>query len=347
MTKKITLILISSIVILCGCWKKQQHEITAPEIPVYTLSGSVFDMDSGENLSDIIVSLSPVDMIYDYDFSGAIDTSDAKGRFEFLEITPGSYQITCLRNSFAVVDEQIVLDHADKETAVALPKALVARNSYAPPEFPAFQGIAWKNSDTFAGVGQFRDNPDDPIHNALASGSFTVGFKKLGSARYTRDNPPFFALAYLGRFWTTDGSENKTRLWSIDPARGRVDGEIQVEFGLRDLTSDKRNLWATTSLGKIVKFGEHPSKVEQTFDVEASQPYGIALADDGMWITDLSRNLVLKLDKNLKPMASFRPFGWDENTGIYTLSNLLYLAMDYSGNLWANNGTATFKFDLD
>ena len=114
-------------------------------------------MDSGENMAGIIINIIPVDMIYDYDFTGASDTTDAKGQFEFAEITPGSYQLQCIRNSFAVLDENLVVEHADKQTQIALPKPIIARTSYGPPHYPSLQGIVWKNSDTFAGVGVYRD----------------------------------------------------------------------------------------------------------------------------------------------------------------------------------------------
>ena len=334
-------------ILLSNCWKKQQHEITAPETPVYTISGNISDMDSGDVLPDIIVSIVPIDMIYDSDFTGATDTTNAKGEFGFSEMTPGSYQFTCYRNSFPVMDENFVLDHADKEAQIAIPKALVARVSYGPSVFPAFQGIAWKNSDSFSGVGIFKDNFDDQPQNVVAVGNYMDGFAKVGSARYTRDNPGFYGLSYLGRFWTTDGSENKTKLWSIDPARGNIDGETTVDFGLRDLTSDKNNLWATTSLRKIVKFGVHPSKIDQVFEVEATQPYGIAWSKDGIWVSDFEQNLLLKLNQNMQVESSYRAFAWDENRGIYLLSNLSYLAFDFSNNLWANDGSMTFKFKMD
>ena len=348
--KKATILIIVLLllaILITSCWKKQQHEITAPETPVYSITGRVADMDSGDILPDIIVSLVPIDLIYDYDFTGAVDTTNSKGEFQFSEMTPGSYQFTCFRNSFPVIDENFVLDHADKQTLIVIPKPIVAREGYGPSVFPSFRGITWKNSGAFAGVGIYKAHSDDAAESVVIVGSYLDGFAKVGSARYTRENPDFYSLAYLGRFWTTDGNESKTKLWSIDPARGNVDGETLVEFGLRDLTSDKQNLWATTSLRKIVKFGEHPSKVEQVFDVQASQPYGIAWSQNGMWITDFESNLLLKLDKNMQVETSYRTFGWNDESGVFPLSNLRYLAFDFSNNLWANDGSNTFKFKIN
>jgi hypothetical protein len=347
MYRKTIIIALLMISLLTGCWKKQKHEITAPETPVYNVTGTIIDIDSNEIMPGVVVIIFPIDMIYDYDFVSATDTTNAQGEFEFKEITPGSYQIQCFRNSFAVLDENLVVDHGDKETEIALPTPIVARTTYGPPQYPGLQGIAWKNSDTFAGVGIFQEHSDDLAQNVVIAGNFQNGFSTVGSARYTRDNPSFYAVTYLGRYWTTDGSESKTKLWSIDNAKGNIDGETIVEFGLRDLTADKHNLWATTSLRKIVKFGEHPSKVEQIFEVDASQPYGIAWSKSGMWISDLQDNLLLHLDNDLSIKASYRAFGWTELQGVFQLSNLRYLAFDAAGDLWANDGVNTYKFKLD
>ena len=304
-------------------------------------------MDSNEIMVGIIVQIFPIDLIYDSDFVSATDTTNAQGNFEFKEITPGSYQIKCFRNSFAVLDENLVVEHSDKEAEISLPTPIVARTTYGPPQYPAMQGIVWKNSDTFAGVGVLKEHSDDAPQNVVFSGNFQGGFSMVGSSRYTRDNPSFYAVAYLGRYWTTDGNESKTKLWSVDNAKGNIDGETVVEFGLRDLTADKNNLWATTSLRKIVKFGEHPSKVEQIYEVDAAQPYGIAWSADGIWISDLQENLLFHLDSDLSIKASYRPFGWDEIQGVFQLSNIRYLAFDAAGNLWANNGSSTYKFKMD
>lgn len=342
---KISLLLVVAM-LWSNCWKKQKHEIAAPKTPVYTVAGIVYDKDSNEAMQNIVVSLIPVEMLYDYDFSGAEDTTDANGQYHFDKITPGTYQIICQRNSYAVVDEKLVVEHKDKEFEIYLPKALLARTSYGPKEFPSFHGIFWKDANVFAGTGVWKENADDKPQQAVMLGDFVGRFSKLGKNRYTLNNPSFYALAYLGRFWATNGDENHTIMYSIDPARGNVDGETVTTFGLRDLTSDGKNLWATTHLSKIIKFGEHPSIVTKIYDVEASQPYGIAWSDSGFWISDFSENLVLQLDENMHVKTSYRPFAWNQVVGVFPLTNIKYMAFDFAGNLWANDGINVYKFTM-
>ncbi len=346
--KRTLKLLLLLIVIAFGmnCWKKQKHEINAPKIPVYTVTGTVYDIDSKESMQEIVVSLVPVQMLYDYDFSGAEDTTDMDGQYHFDNITPGTYQIICWRNSYAVVDENLVVEHKDKEFEIDLPKALLARTSYGPKEFPSFHGIFWKDADVFAGAGVWKEQVDSRAQQAIMLGDFVGRFSKMGKTTYTLSNPPFYALAYLGRFWTTNGDESHTIMYSIDPARGNVDGETNTTFGLRDLTSDGKSLWATTHLSKIIKFGEHPSIVAQVFDVGAPQPYGIAWSESGFWISDFTENLILQLDENMQVENSYRPFAWNQVAGVYPLTDIKYLAFDFAGNLWANDGINVFKFTM-
>lgn len=342
---KISLLLFV-LVFWLNCWKKQGHEITAPKTPVYTVMGTVYDIDTKEAIKDIVVSLVPIVMLYDYDFSGATDTTDENGNYQFEKITPGNYEIICLRNSYAVVNKKITVEHKDKEFAIHLPKALLSRSSYGPKVFPAFQGICWKEVNIIAGTGVWKENPDDKPQNAVILGNYGDRFYKFGRSKYTRYNPAFYALAYLGRFWTTNGDENHTILYSIDTARGNVDGETVTTFGLRDITSDGKNLWATTHLSKIIKFGEHPSIVAEKYDVDVVQPYGIAWSESGIWISDFEENLILKLDEDMKVKTSYRPFAWNQVAGVFPLTNIKYLAFDFAGNLWANDGVNVYKFTM-
>lgn len=326
-----------------NCWKKQHHEISAPETPVYTLSGFFVDKDTGDTMKDVIVKLVAVQLLYDYDFTEASDTSKADGSFLFEKITPGMYSIQAFRDMFPVIDQNLVMQHEDKYVEIALPKYILARQTFAPPDYPWFSGICWKTPSEMAGSGYAGDKYS--ARRAILVGNYENGFREVGQARYTKNNPrfSFYALAYLGTFWTTDGN---SAILSINSSKGNVSGTVTTSFTIRDLTSDQNNLWATTSLGKIVKFGNHPSIVEHVYDISAQQPYGIAWSGSNMWIYDLEQNLLQKLDANFHVIKSFRPFAWDdENKRYFMLDGIKYLAFDFSGHLWANDAESVYKFD--
>ena len=330
-----------------GCWNKQHHEITAPETPVYLLSGRVLDLDSRQPMPGMVVKLTAETMLYDYDFTEATDTTDAEGKYSYAKITPGTYLITGYRQGYPVLEETLVMQHEDKQFELALPKYLIARRRFDSKDFPRFTGICWLAPEVMAGSSVWRRHWDDDPFSSIMRGNFADGFERLGAEINLRENPAFYGLAYLDRYWTTDGNFPYTTVFTIDPAKGTIEGRTLTSFSIRDLTSDKTHLWATAEPGKIIKFGVHPSIVEGIYDITAQQPYGIAWSGTNMWIYDQATNLLLDLGENFVVRTSFRPFGWDEkNTQAYLLTNLRYLAFDFYGDLWANDSLSVYEFEL-
>lgn len=347
---KVTLlkvIALATLLTVQSCWKKQQHDITAPRTPVYTLSGFVTDRDTGELMKDVIVRLIAVEMLYDYDFTKAVDTSNTDGSYTFEKITPGTYIIKGYRDRFPVIDEKIVIEHKNKQFDVSLPKYLLSRQSFWAPLIPYFYGICWKTPSTMAGTSFWKRFYDDPYYWSIMLGDARKSFERFGPAKYIRQNTGLYALAYLERFWSTDGESPQTTIYSIDPARGNIDGRTKIPFTIKDLTSDKVHLWATVSPGKIVKFGNHPSTVEQIYDINAQHPQGIAWDGKNIWIYDFTENLILVLNNELKTTTSYRPFIWDEKRALYDMGNdIRYMAFDFSGNLWAQDASKLHEFVL-
>jgi hypothetical protein len=329
---------ISVIFLFTGCWKKQKHEVTAPETPLYSVTGLVTDLNDGKPLNDVIVDLEPVSMLSAYDFSGASDTTAEDGQYSFADITPGQYQIRCLRRAFAVLDENLVVEHADKIYDIALPKPLVSRQSYGPPEFPSFRGICWKGPGILACVGRW---------NMVWVGNFETDFDLYGKSQYYNDNPPLYALTYLNRFWAYSEDGETLTINSIDPMRGNIDGRNVTEYKIRDMAADERYIWATTSAAKVVRFDGHPSIVGQIYDPGMPQPYGIAVDKDGFWIGDYEQSLIVKMDKTFQIEESYRPLVWRQGSGFFILNALFYIDIDSVGNLWVNDGTMIYKFEMD
>ncbi len=347
--RKALLILIfsASLPLLLNCWKKQHHEVTAPETPVYLLSGKVLDLDSRQPMQGVVVRLTAQSMLYDYDFTEATDTTNAEGEYSYAKITPGTYLLTGYRQGYPVAEETLVMQHEDKQFELALPKYLVARRAFSLPDYPRFTGIWWTSPERMAGVAAWKRHSDDPLINSILLGDFSKGFERLGADIIVKDNPAFYGLAYLERYWTTDGKSPGTSVYSIDPSKGIIDGATQTAYTLRDLTATKTNLWATAEPGKIIKFGVHPSVVENVYEIVAQQPYGIAWNGSNMWIYDQASNLLLDLSENFVVRTSFRPFGWDEkNTRAFLLTDLRYLAFDFSGALWASDNASVYEFKL-
>ena len=336
-----------------GCWKKQKHEITAPETPVYTVFGTVRDRDTGVIMRSVEVVLSAAELVYDYDFVSAADTTDQTGRYEFEEmISPGMYQLTVFREGFPVFDKQVVVEHKDKECDIDMPMPLVAKFDYPYSAYPVcygfrgFQGIYWRYSQALAGITFYKPDKYTAGGTAVIVGNFAGGFELVGQAKYIRDNPEFHGLAYLSNYWAAWDSGATSKIVSIDPARGNIDGETDVQYRIVDLTSDSTSLWGTAEIGKIVQFGQHPSVVVQVYDTEIGNPGGIAWDGKYIWTSDNIEGMVFKHGSDLSVVESYKSFYWDSFAAEYRPLSLTYLAFDTKGNLWGGDGPSLYEFRM-
>jgi hypothetical protein len=155
------------------------------------------------------------------------------------------------------------------------------------------------------------------------------------------------ALTFLGRFWCSGTGTMSNVLYSIDPARGIIEGQTTTIFNIRDLSSNGFNLFATNELGKIVKFGNHPSIVETILDIPIIQPYGLACEGDNFLVSDYQTNFIYRLDASQKIKAVYRPFTFWEGQGIIPVNNLLYLTFDPLGYIYANDGNYVYKYKVE
>ncbi len=53
---QIRFLLLSVVILVDGCWKHQDNQVTAPETPVYTISGKTLSSDNGEPVEGAVVS---------------------------------------------------------------------------------------------------------------------------------------------------------------------------------------------------------------------------------------------------------------------------------------------------
>jgi len=220
------------LIIFLNCWERQEHQTTVPEIPNYTLSGNITDIDSGEFLSGCYVNLSAVQLIYaDAAFDGADDTTDNAGAYEFQGITPGQYDITIKRNLIDVLTKPIVVEHSDKIVNLELPKALIAYKKHEPYPSITFTGFCWIANQTLAAVGIWQEHADDLALWKLVTGNFNRGFEVLGPSS-KNPNPSSWGLTYLVNYWTAGSSTTGPKIFAFNSGNGYRQGEIDIpEFG--------------------------------------------------------------------------------------------------------------------
>jgi hypothetical protein len=331
-------IFVLCIFLISGCWKKQSHEITAPKTPAYALDGLILDISTDEPLADIVVDIHAVTLVYDVKFEGARDTTLSDGTFHFDKITPGQYTVAYLRNSLIVVNQDVVMEHKDKQCQVSLPVPLIARNYYGPPDWPALNGVCTREAGVVAGIGQW---------NMIWTSNLVDDFEMVGKINYANKNPEMSALTFSGRFWCTGSGDMSNMIYSIDPARGDIDGQTATPYVLRDISSTRSNLYATTNLGKLIQFGNHPSIVVAELNIPVIQPYGLACDGADFWISDFQTNFIYRIDSALKIEQVVRPFNYWEGKGVEPVDGILYLTYDPSGFLYASDGNYIYKYKIE
>lgn len=304
------------------------------------MTGTVVDFDSRLILPGVVVQVIARGLLFETEVISVSDTTDSLGRFTFSELVPGRYDIFGLREERPVGLYQIVIFDTDREIRLPLPKPIdalrvVDLSKMNPPEF---QGFCWKYSGTFAAIGFW--DAGKYSENRVFEGNFNSGFQVLGQKRITPINPEFYGLTYLERYWMCDS----TNLLNINATTGKFDSAIPVPFKLLDLTNDGKNIWGAMEGNRLLKFDQFSIEI---FNLPLAGLEGIAWDGQQIWVGDSQLGLIFKLDENLNPVKTFRPFYVDEFFRPVPIETCRYLAFDPAGHLWVGDGSELFEIEID
>jgi len=197
--KKTGLILLSLLLCL-SCFRRQDHDILAPEKPVYTVSGRIISSLDKTPVGNALVSI--------YGNAGDIfinkeNKSDSSGAFSFSEIPGGyGYQIAIEKQGFQVSNNFWNVDYLDKTTGdIVLGEWLIEESTY------------YYNNRLFAGIVRDAQNlwlltKDFDILQLDAD----MSVQKSGSIKNKKPS----GLAWDGKnFWTSDTLNHKLLKFEI------------------------------------------------------------------------------------------------------------------------------------
>jgi hypothetical protein len=322
-----------------SCWERQRHDITAPEIPHYHMTGQVFDRDSRRILPNIEIQVRARGMLFETDFSTAADTTDSLGYFSFPSLVPGLYEVFGMRENRPVGLLQLLIFDADRQIELLLPKPVDAVRvvNFSKKEPYRFLGFCWKYSGTLAGVGYW--DAGKFSENRVFEGHFETAFEVLGKKNVTPMNPDFYGLTYLDRYWTCDS----THLLSISSITGKFESTIPVPFELIDLTNDGKNIWGSMERNRLLKFDLYSMEV---FQLPTAALEGIAWDGQNLWVADAELQLIFQLDANLQIIRTISPFFIDAFFKPHPLETYRFMAFDPAGHLWLGNEALLFEFDI-
>ncbi|MBN2410529.1 carboxypeptidase regulatory-like domain-containing protein [candidate division KSB1 bacterium] len=192
--------LIFPLLLCLSCFQKQDHDIIAPQIPVYTLSGRVISSLDKNPVDNALVTL----------YGGAGDifinmeyVTDSSGIFTFSQVPGGyGYQLAIEKQGYRVSSNTWNVDYSDKSTGdIVLGKWLIEESTF------------YYNGYNFTGI--VRVTPD----LWLLTSDFTViqinagmTVQKSGSIKNITPS----GLAWDGNhFWTSDTVNHKLVKFNI------------------------------------------------------------------------------------------------------------------------------------
>jgi len=123
--KKIILLVL--LIVICGCWKKQSHDITRPVIPHYIFNGTAVDIDNREKLGDISIKMVQERLLYDVEFGTQIVKTDSSGFFQFDSVYPGNYYFSVERSGYYINEQRITISHKDTTALLKVPKIFMGK----------------------------------------------------------------------------------------------------------------------------------------------------------------------------------------------------------------------------
>jgi hypothetical protein len=324
------------------CFDRQEHGITEPPIPVYTLHGTIRDMDSHEYLAGVEVYIHNHSIDRDYEII-ALDTTDSEGRYEFTEIiSPGWNDFIIRRDGYKIYEETLNTWYSDREYDVDLPKLLLSNRSLEAP-YGRVGGICWKNSTTLS----ILDTWETVVEGLTArfqriyERNMLTGNDHLVSASTFLEQMYYLGLAYDGANYWCFGGKNLCQLNSTT-MEIRTTFDMEAGAGI-DLTRYENTLYLTkyNQILKVIQFS--PLKFE-VYDLALQALGGVAHDGNKFWVTDTYHNFVYQLDDQFEVLNTFMAF--EKGSYDNSLYAMRYIVFDFEGKLWIAQRANIFCFTI-
>jgi len=123
--RKLTIIGIAGLLCL-SCWNKQEHDITRPEVPHYTLSGVTVDYVTGEPVPQTTLRMSATLLLYDIHFPTQILETDSAGHYSISPVYPGNYILSIKKDNCWLQGKKLEIGHMDRELQIKVPNVRYA-----------------------------------------------------------------------------------------------------------------------------------------------------------------------------------------------------------------------------
>jgi hypothetical protein len=235
--KQFIWLLIPGLIFLC-CWKKQQHEITVPQTPVYSVSGTVLTSVNSMPLSDVTIHLSgKVKYLEEDSARVALFTAmtDSNGQFVFPNVPGGfGYEFAASKDGYVTNEQEYVLSYENRNIGnLILDRLLMKKSSHNYSRY-LLTGITVRDGGTLWLADSLRNcfielNPDFSIKGTTKQ----LSIKPVG-------------LAYDGHaFWTVESYTDS--LYQINNADDYT-VTILARYGL---PTNSANQWQAVKIAAL------------------------------------------------------------------------------------------------
>ena len=338
--------------VVTSCWDRQKIPVVPAPVPVYTLSGTVTDMDSGEPVPGVVVEVFNSSTAYAGYDTTVYDTTDDLGYYEFPDVvSPGFVYFYAWRDSYRVFDKNLVMEWRDDTTDVAIPNAAVAEPyGVTLPEGNAL-GLVWKDDATLAIFDSWTTTPD----GGGADHSFRKIWESTNGGEFIRisddsveDNDRMYkALGWDGEHYTAVTDTFSIEIFSdqwelmegkyyiLDPGTQEIVSYLDMPVSsseVKDISTHDGNVFLASGR-MLVRWGLATQDTLVVDDPETDY-IGITAEENMIYAYDIdpAKEFLLEMDHDFTTLKTYAVMLDDAPNQKLNISG--YLALDGEGRLW-------------
>ena len=297
--------------LLTSCWDRQRHEASGPELPNYSVSGTVFHSVTSEPLPDATVTI-----------DGQSILTDSLGRYSISSITGGEgHAISISKVGFNPYSSTILMGYADLDSYDAiLGKLLYFSGLYQGPG-PEPNGIIWTTDLVWSSCGsrkriyahdaaqgledvKYVDSPGSFPSKDIYTTPYGMTVTEEAGAQYL-----WISVAFAdetSRLYKMRAEADTTLLTVAQYETPESVYGQDVHVILNDLTCDGTSVWSCSARERrVFKHGDDMSVIEH-YDFPDERPVGIAWDGKKFWMSTNSSERLYMLDAgNLNPLGYY------------------------------------------
>ena len=338
--------------VVSSCWDRQKIPVAPAPVPVYTLSGTVTDMDSGEPVPGVVVEVFNSSTAYAGYDTTVYDTTDDLGYYEFPNVvSPGFVYFYAWRDSYRVFDKNLVMEWRDDTTDVSIPKSAVAEPyGVTLPEGNAL-GLVWKDDATLAIFDSWTTTPD----GGGADHSFRKIWESTNGGEFVRisddsveDNDRMYkALGWDGEHYTAVTDTFSIEIFSdqwelmegkyytLDPGTQEIVSYLDMPVSsseVKDISTHDGNVFLASGR-MLVRWGLATQDTLVVDDPETDYT-GITAEENMIYAYDIdpAKEFLLEMDHDFTTLKTYAVMLDDAPNQKLNISG--YLALDGEGRLW-------------